>query len=1309
VSTTVLHRPARTPPPPAPTTPIEIAPPPPLPGTGQSSWVQYALPAVGSLGALVFVLANPRPLFVLGGLLFASTAICVGVALAVTQRSAARNRRFADRVRYLEHLGQVREAARTAAAAQGRRDAWSHPHPAALWQLTDDPFRLWERRRHDDDALVVRVGRGPARLPAPLRLGRTGGPLQEVDAVCRQAAEDVAHDCGTLADAVLTVALGGIPALSLVGPPERTRALARAVLAQAAAWHSPDDLRVAVVVGADCAATWTWVKWLPHCSHPEARDATSQARLYGDGEAVAELLLPELSARQTERGLPGPGRRRPHLLVVVDTGSARTGHAPLDVVLADAQGLDATVVTLTASRADEPSTVTARLTVQADGSLELDGPAGSGRGEADVLAVAEAEQLARRLLPAQLPAGARGSGRNSPDLVSALGIDPGSLDPAQSWAPRPDREVLRVPIGVTPEGSLVHLDLKESAVGGMGPHGLCVGATGSGKSELLRSLVVALAATHPPDVLTLLLVDFKGGATFAGLAELPHVAGMLTNLEDDLALVDRFSDALRGEMQRRQQLLRAAGNLASVREHQAARRAGADFAPLPSLFVVVDEFSELLSAKPDFAEDFVALGRLGRSLGMHLLLASQRLEEGRIRGLDSHLSYRIGLRTFSASDSRAVLGVPDAYELPREPGAAYLKVDTTVFQRLQATYVSAPYDAGARAEPVLADSDRLLPYTANNLALPPAGSAATFGGSSGLPSTLEVVVDRLRAAAPRAHQVWTPPLGDPPTLDALLPPLAADPERGLQAAGTRRGDLCATIGVVDRPRQQRRDPLVVDLSGAGGHLAVVGGPQSGKTTTLRTLITSLVLRHTPAELAVHAVDLGGGLTGLAGLPHVGTVATRHEPDVVRRLVGQVAASLVEREQLLRTLRLDGAQALRAAAAEGRLPDGVSSDLLLVIDGWGSFRSEFDDLEPMVQAIAARGLALGVHLVLAANRWFDVRPQIKDALGSRLELRIIDKGESELSRKEAGNVPAGRPGRGLVDDGVHVQVALPRVDGQATADGLGAATTELVESVRAAWPGPPVPPVRMLPLAVPVTALRDPSGQPGPGVPVGVGERDTRPVRVDLSGPDPHLLVLGDGGAGKTTFLRVLLDGLVTQHTPDQARVVLVDYRRTLLGAVPDSHLLAYVSSGLACEQVITDLAGSMHRRLPGVDVTPEQLRDRSWWSGPDVYLVVDDHDLVVTARSNPLAPLVEVLAQARDIGFHLVLTRRVGGASRAFFEPVLQRLRDLSTPGLLLSGDPAEGPLLGPHKAVEQPAGRGLLVSRGTAPQLVQVALPAPP
>ena len=869
-------------------------------------------------------------------------------------------------------------------------------------------------------------------------------------------------------------------------------------------------------------------------------------------------------------------------------------------------------------------------------------------------------------------------------LAELLGVgDVGALDPAVSWAPRAARDVLRVPIGVGAGGEPLHLDLKESAQGGMGPHGLVVGATGSGKSELLRTLVTALAVTHPPEELSFVLVDFKGGATFAGMAALPHVAGMITNLEDDLAMVDRMQASLEGELRRRQELLRAAGNLASVRDHRARRLAGADLEPLPALVVIVDEFAELLSSRPEFIDLFVAIGRLGRSLGMHLLLASQRLDEGRLRGLESHLSYRIGLRTFSAAESRTVLGVPAAYSLPPEPGGGYLKVDTTVFERFRAALVSGPYEAPEGAAPVLE---------------PLPGAV--------VPTTMDVVVGRLRHAGKPAHQVWLPPLDAAYTLDQVLPGLDVTGDRGLVATGWPAvGRLAVPLGLVDRPEDQARSVLVADLSGAEGNLAIVGAPQSGKSTLLRTLVASLALTHAPSEVQVYGVDYGGGTLGaLEGLPHVGTVASRLDPERVRRVIGEVEAILTAREELFRSRNIDSTATFRALRSSGALADQPLGDVFLVIDNWPALRSAFEDLDPVVVDIASRGLGYGVHVVVTAGRWMEIRSNLKDSLGGRLELRLTDPADSVVDRRTAVNVPVGVPGRGITKDRLHFQAVLPRIDGVPGAGDLGPAVAALVDRVRDEWPGEPAPPVRVLPTHLAASELPDPAADTEPGIPIGIGETDLAPVRLDLAGGDPHLLVLGDGESGKTTLLRTFLTQLCARTTPAETRVVVVDYRRTLLEVVPSEHLLAYTGAVPAATDAIAKLRHNLVERLPGADLSPQQLRDRSWWSGPELYVVVDDYDLVVTASGNPLAPLLDLLAQGRDLGLHLVIARRVAGSSRALFEPVLQRVKELGSPGILLSGDRQEGPLLGPYRASEQPPGRGLLVRRKQAGTLVQIA-----
>ena len=1228
---------------------------------------------------------------------------------------------------YLRYLGQVRRKVRRAAAAQREALAWASPEPSALrWLATGDRARVWERRPSDDDFGSVRLGTGTQYLAVRLIPPQTK-PVEDLDPLCAGALRRFMRAHARLPGLPVGISLRAFSRVAISGDAEAASAMVRAMIAQIAVFHSPDDVRICVCASPDRIARWGWVKWLPHNMHPTERDAAGPVRLMAPTLAQLEALLgPEFSGRP--RFTPGKTDcSLPYHVVIIDGVPGGYG----DQFSGD--GVDgATIFDLSGRAPAATDGSVLRLRV-AGGRIEMitkdrtGADVSSQVGAADRLSVPESEALARQLAPLR-PAGGTALGEDAlavnTTLTSLLGLDdPEALEVSSLWRGRAARNRLRVPIGLDAGGQPVELDIKESAQGGMGPHGLIIGATGSGKSELLRTLVLGLALTHSPEILNFVLVDFKGGATFLGLERLNHVSAVITNLEEELPLVDRMRDALHGEVVRRQELLRAAGNYASLRDYEQGRARGAKLAPLPTLFIVLDEFSELLAAKPEFIDLFVMIGRVGRSLGVHLLLASQRLEEGRLRGLDTQLSYRIGLRTYSAAESRIVLGVPDAYELPSRPGNGYLKTEATEMTRFKAAYVSGPSGGepdsatGASASPWQI-RPMVVPYSPGYVkpkvvpkpaAQAPAPTAAGNGEQPARPgqSLFEVVIRQLAGEGPQAHQIWLPPLDLPPTIDQLLPPLSITPLHGCTTDGWRwRGKLRAVAGIVDRPYDQRRDPLWADLSGGSGHVGVAGAPQSGKSTLVRTLICSLALLHTPHEVQVYCLDFGGGtLSALARLPHVGGVATRLQPERVRRTVAEVRAILERREQEFAERGIESIAAYRAMRASGEIAGDGFGDVFLVIDGWLTLRQEYEQAELDITALAARGLGYGIHVVAATNKWSEFRPAIRDLLGTRFELRLGDPYESEMGRALAGNVPERSPGRGLTRDGLHFLTALPRIDGQPDAASLADAVRKLVDTVATAWPAPRAPEVRLLPSGYSVTELPGPA-ETGTRLPFAVDEATLSPVFLDFAA-DPHFLVLGDTETGKSNLLHLIADGIAARYSLEQARIIVVDYRRSLLDAADTEHRIGYAPSSTAAVALLNDAREALVSRLPPADLTADQLRNRSWWRGSDLFVIVDDYDLVAGA-SNPLLPLVDLLPQAREIGLHLVLARSAGGAGRAMFEPVIQRLREMGSTALLMSASKDEGPIFG-VKPQTLPPGRGYLVTRRAEPLLVQTAFAAAP
>lgn len=1321
MSVVLFRRPARRRGPEMPDGELNLQEPPALPEVvPDSSAVWTYLPMAMMSVSMMFMFMRPGMTRGSGGFIYLALGVMVVAAAAMIvgqamRRSSERKQRLkGERRDYLRYLGQIRRKVRGAVVDQQRALAWRHPEPAALWSMVGTT-RLWERRPRDEDFGEVRVAVGEQKLGLKLTPTSTS-PVEDLEPLAAHALRSFIRAYATVPEQPIAIYLRAWARVLFRGDEDRIRTVARAVLAQLATFHSPDDLWIALCVSDERRADWEWTKWLPHALHPHETDGAGPARM--TFSAFGELM-DSLGAEFEERPQfdpdAVPGREEPFTVIVVDGVTVPTGHR------LEGPGFRNTVVLdLSGALTWRPGRVTLRFDVTQDtfGLVRTDRDRKEQTtvlGRPDGLGVVGATALARRIAPYRMGLGT-GADAAEPlstnvELTNLLGIpDLHRHEPARLWQQHTGAARLRVPIAVGVDGQPVELDIKESAQGGTGPHGMLIGATGSGKSELLRTLVLSLALTNSSETLNFVLVDFKGGATFLGLDELPHTSAVITNLAGEAALVSRMQDALHGELMRRQELLRAAGNYTSALDYEKARASGVPLQPLPSLFVVVDEFSELLAAHREFMDLFVMIGRLGRSLGVHLLLASQRLDEGRMHALESHLSYRVGLRTFSAMESRGVLGVPDAYQLPPAPGSGFLKSGVEELTRFRAAYVSGPYEKRGGGAHQVRVASQTVPWTTSyvvprQLTAPaPDPDAETEETGDTL---LSVAVERLRDAGPPAHQVWLPPLDLPATLDQVLPPLTPDPELGLTAVGwAGRGKLTIPIGIVDRPFDQLRDLLTVDLSGAGGHIAVAGGPQSGKSTMVRTLLASLALTHTPREVQFYCLDFGGGtLAGLAGLPHMSGVAARLDTERVSRTVAEVTSLLAARERFFLDEGIDSMATFRRRRAAGEFPDEQHGDVFLVIDGWSTVRQDFDRYIQTFGAIAARGLNYGIHLIVTTARWVELTSAIRDQAATHLELRMGDPMDSEIDMRRAKTVPR-MPGRGLTrDTKLHYLTALPRIDGVESAEDLTDGVAELVAAVRESWPGPAAPAVRMLPASLPIAELPAsdaPSG--GFRMPIGLEEQELSTVWHDFT-ETPHLIVVGDTESGKTNLLRVAAQAIMNRYSPAEARIMVVDYRRELVEAVPDEYRLGHAVSIDALKDLVSGAARAVTSRLPGPDITPARMRKADWWNGPRLFVLVDDYDMVGTGPMNaPFDPLLNHLALGWEVGIHLIVSRSAAGAGRGVGEALLRRLLEVNTPTLLLSCPPSEGFIIGSLKGRNLPPGRGTLVTRRKSTQ-VQTAV----
>lgn len=1184
--TVVIHRPGRAlEPAPVPRT-IEIAPPPhsweadTRNRMTTSSW----LGPVGMLAAAVMI-GGTRYLLLTG--VMAVVMLGAGVGARVGRFRSERRRKGDDRRRHEEHLDDVEGALIEAGSAQRLRLTDAEPGPARLEEIVHRRVRIWERLPHHPDFTTVRLGVGPL-MPDLVPVRRpSGGVTVAADADLLERGQHLERRWKLLDELPVTVDLDGIGCLAIVGATEIGVTIATAILARLAVFRSPEDLHVSLHVREE-TTHWDWIKWLPH-----ARTRSAAWMTVG----------PDELARHLQRDPAEPG----HTMLIDPYRPGDRWGRLVEALVDECSGSGALAIVMVERAEDVPTNAGATLTIDGDTATytRLDDTQGRVPGIApDRLDPSTAESIARSLAPLTLRDASTPTQPTS--LTELIGVSPTEHDVHRH---RVASQPLSTSIGLGPTGASIRLDLREASVGGMGPHGMIIGATGSGKSELLRTLVLGLALSGTPRDLNLVFIDFKGGATFGDLERLPHTAGAITNLEAEPPLVDRMQESLTFEMTRRQRLLANAG-VARADQYRSLRPAPPD--PLPALVLVVDEFGELIAAHPGLMDMFTSVARTGRSLGMHLLVSGQRIDEGRLRRLDGHLRYRICLKTFTPEESVAVIGTKASFELPSEPGHGHLLMDGETI-RFRVTPVSAP-PASPHADAAIhgfvsVEAEETRPVTS---VAPSRESGA------------EPLVELLARLDPPTRKVWMDPL--PERLEMPIDAGTANRQR-------------AVFGMTDRPASQEQVEAEIDFTSESGHLAVVGMPKSGKSVILARLITSLAATHSPEDVEIHVVDLGGGaLHRLADLPHIGSVFGRGDTEGIDRLLCHVTETIEDRssESADRHLRA----------------------MFLFLDGWGSFvREHGEGLADRVRSIAVDGSRHDVHVVMSATRWGEVGSSLRDAITGRFELRLAEPLESEIDRRAAARVPRGVPGRGIDSTGDVTQVALTPTD---------------CSDIHRRWAGAaPIEPVRTLPRSIAPAEL-------GRGA-IGVRAPDMTDWAPDLFGSQPHLLILGDGGSGKTTALRGVLSNI-----PVPARIAVIDLR-----------------SGLRSLQDHPALIGTASSAREVGRLTQAILDEAEHPGSPPIVLAVDDHHLVSGSPDAPLerlAPLIDA-----GSGFHLVLSRRVAGLNRAAFDPLLRRLRDDGAPILLLSADPVEGRLWGTIDTAIRPAGRALLI-QGRDTTAIQIA-----
>lgn len=1153
----------------------------------------------------------------------------------------------------------------------------------ALNQVIDAIHRLgpllWTHRPELPGFLTVRLGLGDA----PSRCRITLSDTESAEVKYAQQLHDLRDEFATVTEVPIVADLRSCGALGISGPRGIVDGVARGVIIQLAGLHSPAELTITAFSSPQSRASWEWLEWMPHTG--SAYSPLSGNHLTDSengGQALMARLEDLVKARRSDDG-PGYSfgpltpqaaethapTRTPAVVVLVED-TAPIDRARLTRLAEQGAAVGVHLIWVATQVSSLPSACRTFLLVENASDGATVGQVRQGRHSfpvaADSVEVADARQIALLLAPVVDAGAVTADDTDLPRAVSYLGLtgtrvatDPAAI--AQQWvandsvlnrngAPR----VLNSPAGL---GALVgsggsqqvHLDLREH-----GPHALVGGTTGSGKSEFLQTWITGMAAAHSPDRISFLLVDYKGGTAFADCVALPHTVGLVTDLSPHL--VRRALTSLGAEIRRREHLL----NDKRAKDLVSLEQTGDPDTP-PALVIIVDEFAALASEVPEFVDGVIDVAQRGRSLGLHLVLATQR-PAGVIKdNLRANTNLRIALRLNDVDDSVDVIDEPlAAYFPPEIPGRAVAKTGPGRLTTFQAAYVGGRTSEQPEQSPI--DIWEFVFGRRRPWVDPSAGAAAAPKPSG--PTDIARITANIGAAAeqlsiPLPRKPWLTPLAGSYALESL----AAESTGREMVLG--RGDI---------PSRQAQ-PIATFSPDDAGNMAIVGTGGSGKSAALRTLAITAALNPHDGPVHVYAIDFASGsLTMLETLPHVAAVVSADDEERIGRVLRRLTALLDER---IRTYSRVNASTITEYR---QLGNPNEPRILLLLDAIGPFREQYEHTShtpffTMLSQLASDGRAVGIHVIITADRPNAISMSLASTIQRRLVLRLASDDDYLMAGVPSDILSANSPaGRGIIEDveygNIEVQVGV--LGGDANVAVQARAIEHLAQRMRASSFVPPEP-IQRLSEHIELDALPVDTGTGG--AVIGVADETLSPLGINAAGV---FMLTGPPGSGRSTAL-VTLAQSVRRQQPG-TRIVHV----------------APAPSNIASQQV-------WDRSAIGVDAVRAAIGELSFASGRIMLVIENVADFGDTDVESDLAQLIKTLGDNAFVVGESEVSR--WGQAWQLAQPFKSARR-----GLVLwpNGSECDGLLstsIGMVRRTEFPPGRGVLVERGKGVWL-QVAQP---